>query len=220
MKCLVTAGPTYEELDRVRRLTNFSSGRLGTWLVNFLGSKGHETVLLRGSYAMDKETPRPSCMETFTTTDDLGERLARWRLEGIEAVFHAAAVNDFRFGRIYEQEPDGRLTEWKEGKIASRSGKHLLAELVATPKILTNLRGWYPRAFLAGWKYEVDGGRKEVVEKGLRQMRECRTDACVLNGPAWGLGFGLLGPGEREAIVYRDPTELFERLEVLMRKGS
>ena len=36
MNCLVTAGPTFEPLDDVRRLTNFSTGRLGTELANFL----------------------------------------------------------------------------------------------------------------------------------------------------------------------------------------
>jgi len=32
MKCIVTAGPTYEELDEVRRMANFSTGTLGTEL--------------------------------------------------------------------------------------------------------------------------------------------------------------------------------------------
>ena len=36
MRCIVTAGPTYEPLDEVRRLTNFSTGRLGIELANFL----------------------------------------------------------------------------------------------------------------------------------------------------------------------------------------
>ena len=50
MKCIVTAGPTYEELDDVRRLTNFSTGTLGTELANYLVDHGHEVELLRGHY--------------------------------------------------------------------------------------------------------------------------------------------------------------------------
>ncbi|HYG35630.1 MAG TPA: phosphopantothenoylcysteine decarboxylase, partial [Clostridia bacterium] len=46
MRCIVTAGPTYESLDNVRRLTNFSTGRLGSELVNFLTERGHEVILL------------------------------------------------------------------------------------------------------------------------------------------------------------------------------
>jgi phosphopantothenoylcysteine decarboxylase/phosphopantothenate--cysteine ligase len=41
MNCIVTAGPTYEPLDDVRRLTNFSTGRLGTELANFLAARVH-----------------------------------------------------------------------------------------------------------------------------------------------------------------------------------
>jgi phosphopantothenoylcysteine synthetase/decarboxylase len=48
MNCIVTAGPTYEPLDDVRRLTNFSTGRLGTELANFLAARGHKVILLIG----------------------------------------------------------------------------------------------------------------------------------------------------------------------------
>jgi len=51
MRCLVTAGPTYEPLDAVRRLTNFSTGRLGSELAAFLAAHGHKVRLLLGEQA-------------------------------------------------------------------------------------------------------------------------------------------------------------------------
>ena len=51
MNCVITAGPTYEPLDDVRRLTNFSTGRLGTELANFLVAGGHNVTLLTGVQA-------------------------------------------------------------------------------------------------------------------------------------------------------------------------
>ena len=51
MNCIVTAGPTFEPLDDVRRLTNFSTGRLGTELANFLAARGHKVTLLIGETA-------------------------------------------------------------------------------------------------------------------------------------------------------------------------
>ena len=51
MNCIVTAGPTCEPLDEVRRLTNFSTGRLGTELANFLAARGHKVTLLVGEQA-------------------------------------------------------------------------------------------------------------------------------------------------------------------------
>ena len=68
----------------------------------------------------------------------------------------------------------------------------MLAELVPTPKIIAALRDWFPQARLVGWKYEVDGDRADVVAAAGQQIRECLTDACVANGPAYGEGFGLV----------------------------
>ena len=50
MNCIVTCGPTYEPLDEVRRLTNFSTGRLGTELANYLVAHyGYASPLARRS---------------------------------------------------------------------------------------------------------------------------------------------------------------------------
>ena len=51
MNCIVTAGPTCEPLDDARRLTNFSTGRLGTELANFLVSRGHYVTQFMGQQA-------------------------------------------------------------------------------------------------------------------------------------------------------------------------
>ena len=71
MHCLVTAGPTYETMDNVRRLTNFSTGRLGTELANFLDARGHRVTLLLGEQATYGGERRVRKVETFTTTADL-----------------------------------------------------------------------------------------------------------------------------------------------------
>jgi hypothetical protein len=46
-----------------------------------------------------------------------------------------------------------------------------------------------------GWKYEVDGDRDVALQAGVDQLAEHRTNACVVNGPAYGDGFGLMRRG-------------------------
>ena len=75
MRCIVTAGPTYEPIDQVRRLTNHSTGRLGTGLAKRLAAAGHEVVLLRGTLATHTEQSEGVALEAFTTTDDLAAKL-------------------------------------------------------------------------------------------------------------------------------------------------
>lgn len=210
MKCLVTAGPTYESLDQVRRLTNLSTGRLGSLLANFLVGRGHDVTLLVGHYATHRGEQRAQTIEYFTTTADLGARLARHAGEAIGAVFHAAAVSDFTFGKIFARSADGGFTEVRAGKISSRQGS-LLAELLPTPKLISGLRGQFPQARITGWKYEVDGDRAHVLELARRQISENDTNACVANGPAYGSGFGLVSAAGHTAH-FGDLDDLFAAL--------
>jgi phosphopantothenoylcysteine synthetase/decarboxylase len=216
MNCLVTAGPTHENLDEVRRLTNFSTGRLGSELAAFLVTRGHRVTLLLGEQATCRGNHGAADLEMFSTTADLAERLRAHGTGGsVGAVFHAAAVSDFAFGKIWRKSADGSLAAVDAGKIPTREGT-LLAELVPTPKLISRLREWYPRALLVGWKYEVDGGRDSVLELARRQIAECRTDACVANGPAYGEGFGLVtASGGCDHL--RNSEALFEALTGFMK---
>jgi phosphopantothenoylcysteine synthetase/decarboxylase len=218
MKCIVTAGPTYEELDEVRRLTNFSTGALGTELAGFLAGCGHEVELLRGHYSTCSAPVQTARLQTFTTTADLRERLTQLAATGAGAVFHAAAVSDFGFGKIWTRAPDGSLEEIRSPKIPTRHGV-LLAELRPTPKILPRLRQWFPAAFLAGWKFELDGSRPQAIARAEQQVAENLTNACILNGRAYGAGFGLVtAPGQCRHLS--DKPELFRVLESILRAQS
>jgi phosphopantothenoylcysteine decarboxylase/phosphopantothenate--cysteine ligase len=210
VNCLVTAGPTCEPIDQVRRLTNFSTGRLGTELARHLAAAGHRVTLLRGETAVYHEAPDGVTIERFNATADLSAELERRKGASVQAVFHAAAVADFTPGRVFRRDDHGDLVEVREGKVTTRAGG-LLLELVPTPKLIARLRDWFPKAWLVGWKYEVDGGRDEVLAKAAVQLEECRTDACVVNGPAWGQGFGVVDRQRTREIT--GARELFQLLE-------
>lgn len=215
---LTTCGPTFEPLDRVRRLTNFSTGRLGTLAANYFRRLGQASTLLRGEQATFRGADEGVEVEEFTTTADLLARLQRREENPPRAVFHAAAVADFSVGRLFRKLADGTLAEVAEGKATTRGGT-LLAELVPTPKILPQLRGFFPRAVLVGWKYEVDGSPADVRDRGMEQLAACGTDYCVLNGPAYGPGFGLLSPNG--AVVSAAGEEaLFALLARVARLGD
>jgi phosphopantothenoylcysteine decarboxylase/phosphopantothenate--cysteine ligase len=135
----------------------------------------------------------------------------------VDAIFHAAAVSDFAFGKIFAPDAANKLVEVKSAKkISTRQGK-LLAELLPTPKIITELRGWFPRTKIVGWKFETDGKRADAVAVARRQLAECSTDLCVVNGPAYGEGFGLLGK-KGDAAHLGNPPLLFDALEKFARK--
>lgn len=214
MRCIVTAGPTYEPLDEVRRLTNFSTGRLGGELASFLTGHGHEVTLLLGELATWAGARHAARVLPFSTTSNLRESLRTLSSQGADAIFHAAAVSDFRFSRIWAGHPQAS-TELTGRKISTRHTR-LIAELAPTPKILAELRAWYPASRIIGWKYEMDGTRADALNAAERQLQECRTDACVANGRAYGEGFGLVtGPGACAHLA--NAGALYEALEILAR---
>lgn len=222
MKCIVTAGPTYEPLDEVRRLTNFSTGKLGSELANFLTARGHEVTLLLGESATWCGEQNANTIQRFTSTQDLSDRLEKLASPGINAVFHAAAVSDFKFGKTWMRDDKGEVVEIKSAKISTRDGT-MLAELIPTPKIIGNLRQRFPKACIVGWKYEMEGDNASVQQKAWQQINECNTDACVVNGRAWGNGFGIAhrknvhtGTQRSMMMTIPDSTKLFELLEALI----
>ena len=211
MNCIVTAGPTFEPLDDVRRLTNFSTGRLGTELANFLAARGHKVTLLVGEAATYAGKRKAKSVQIFSTTADLRAKLKSFRGKKVDDIFHAAAVSDFAFGKIFTETKAGEFTALKATKkISTRQGA-LLVELVPTPKIIAELRGWFPKTKIVGWKFEADGKRTNAIGAAQRQIVDCRTDACVANGPAYGNGFGLVTGGGQRHLVTRG--KLFTALE-------
>lgn len=183
MTVLVTIGPTQEPLDAMRLISNRSTGELGTLLAETLATKGHQVIALRGTGATASPIPLAHDkirLIPFTTTEDLRQALEKLAGETrIDAVYHAAAVSDFY------------LPGAGTGKIPTKEGA-LTLTLEPTPKLLPNMRSWFPDARITGWKFEASGERSQALAAGHAQISAYATDACVVNGPSYGEGFGLL----------------------------
>ncbi len=203
MTILITLGPTQEPLDAMRILSNRSTGELGTQLAVTLAKAGHRVIALRGSGATSDPSPlRQHGVKIipFTTTKDLQMAFEQTsKSEQIDVVFHAAAVSDFFF-------PKAGL-----GKIPTDHGS-LTLTLEPTPKLLPLLRGWFPLAQIIGWKFEASGDKETALAAARAQIVNNKTDACVLNGPAYGAGFGILNSsGELHHLPDRNTLYLFLR---------
>ena len=184
MNILITCGPSYEPIDQVRRITNFSTGRLGITLANTFADAGHRVFCLKGEQATDPTPLRAHKTIPFSTNDDLAQKIQQLTSENIDAIFHAAALCDFKVATV--QNPAGQ--QITSAKFPTR-GENLTLTLAPTTKVLPQLRPLFPKAKIVGWKYELTGSRDEAIAKALNQLAEAKTDACVLNGTAYGPGF-------------------------------
>ncbi len=219
MHCLVTAGPAIEPLDEVRRLTNLSTGRLGCLLSDSLSRAGNNVTLLLSEFAQNHPKEKTNSIIKFNTSKDLGVKLCDASSEYVDAVFHVAAVSDFCVADIRNADS---ISPVKERKISSRNG-NLIVELKPAPKIIGYLRGYYPKAQIIGWKYEVDGNRVSSIAKAHEQIHLYKTDACVVNGPAYGDGFGVITPNDSKHLksskmLLSELTQSIDSLNLSFRK--
>jgi phosphopantothenoylcysteine decarboxylase/phosphopantothenate--cysteine ligase len=203
MKVIVTCGPSFEPIDEVRRITNFSSGELGVQLCNALARAGFEVFCFKGSGATHPGPDGQCHLNLFDTNDDLLELLTQTSTDhNIEAVFHVAALCDYKVKRVEDDQGRG----CQSAKIASRSGA-LTISLEPATKVIGKMRELFPKSILVGWKYELVGTRSDALAKAVRQIEENRTEACVLNGRAFGSGFAFCQQGNAPREI-GDKSEL------------
>jgi len=175
----VTCGPAHEPIDSVRRITNFATGEIGTLLSRALQDIGFSVVCFRGE---GSTSPAPQDVEVRTFSTNLSLATGIETLIGPpQVIFHAAALCDFGVVPL----------DTDEKKISSRAGG-LTISLHPLPKVLPQIRTWFPQALIVGWKYELDGGREQAITRAASQIEESQTDACVVNGAAFGPDFGFL----------------------------
>ncbi|MEY2598111.1 MAG: Coenzyme biosynthesis bifunctional protein CoaBC [Verrucomicrobiota bacterium] len=186
---VVTCGPALAPIDDVRRITNFSTGELGVRLCEELVRNGWRVTCLKGTGATYRD-PEGANLRVipFETNGDLLDALVGMdEPESVSTVFHAAALCDFEVFRI--EGPDG--TELLEKKIPSFYPE-VRVLLRPSFKLLPRLEEIFPKAKVVGWKFELRGDRASALTCAKVQLDLVHSSLCVLNGAAYGDGFGIM----------------------------
>jgi phosphopantothenoylcysteine synthetase/decarboxylase len=182
MNVVITGGPSSEPIDHVRLITNRSTGELGVILAQAFRQSGHEVSLFLGRLSQFR-LPEAAY---FDRNEDLQRMLGEMNeSKSVDVVLHAAALADFQVVAVRA----GNIDVGSK-KIGS-DNETLSVELAPKPKVIANLRDLFPNALIVGWKLEVEGSREDLVREATQQVKKNRTDACVINGRAFGDGFGF-----------------------------
>ena len=199
LKVLVTAGPTVEDIDPVRFLSNRSSGKMGYALAQAARQRGAEVSLVSGPTALDA----PAGVAAIPVRSAEEMHAAVWRLfPHVDMVIKAAAVADFR--------PAERAPE----KI-KKSGQATTLWLVPTEDILARLGAAKRHQILVGFSAET----ADLLAHAREKMARKNLDLMVANDVSAGV-FGsdsstvhILGPaGEMETLENRPKLEIAHRI--------
>ena len=163
-RVLVTAGPTFEDLDPVRYIGNRSSGRMGFAVAAEASARGADVVLIAGPTRVDP--PKTAELVRVRSAGDMHAAVMAHR-DSVDAVVMAAAVADYT--------PAGGSSPQKIEK-----GSSLTLELARTRDILAELgaaRGDRRRPVLIGFAAQTG----DPVADARRKLTAKRADLIVAN---------------------------------------
>lgn len=175
-KVLITAGPTYERIDPVRFIGNFSTGKMGYAIADEAAARGADVTVVSGPVSV-----RPSDPEAVKV---VRVESARQMLAAAEAEFDAADIVILA-AAVADYAPANPAAH----KIKRETGPdHPVIELVKNPDIAATL-GARKRAgqTLVGFALETDNADANARKK----LAAKRLDKIVVNSLAdAGAGFG------------------------------
>jgi phosphopantothenoylcysteine decarboxylase/phosphopantothenate--cysteine ligase len=125
-KALVTAGPTYERIDPVRFVGNFSSGKMGFAIAAELASRGAEVVLVSGPSSLKMDHPQITRIDVVTAAEMYQACIQNF--EATDIAVMAAAVADYTPSQVASEKIKKGASQWtltfeKTIDIAAHLGK-------------------------------------------------------------------------------------------------
>lgn len=170
---MVTAGPTYEEIDPVRFIGNRSSGKMGFAIAEALASRGAKVQLVTGPTALHTNNAAIT-VTSVTSAEEMYQKCQAF-FPGSDIAVFSAAVADYT--------PATKATQ----KIKKKTD-NLVIELVKTPDIAASLGSLKKKGQVTvGFALETEN--EEQNAKG--KLEKKNFDLIVLNSlNDTGAGFG------------------------------
>ena len=209
---IVTAGPTWEDVDPVRYLTNRSSGKMGYALAEAATRRGARVILISGPTRL--APPQDVEFVSVRSTEQMRSAVLK-HLPSVTAVIMAAAVADYR-------------PVAPEAKKMKRGNGRVTIELESTPDILAEVGRAKGDRIIVGFAAETD----HVAEHARGKLQSKHADVIVANDvTAEGAGFDhdtniitLYSPDGGETAFPRMPKidaahRILDRVVELRRAG-
>jgi phosphopantothenoylcysteine decarboxylase/phosphopantothenate--cysteine ligase len=203
LKVVVTAGPTYEDIDPVRFIGNRSSGKMGFAVAEAAAYAGADVTLIAGPVGL-ATPPRVARRVDVRSAAQMHDAVLAATAQA-DIYIGAAAVGDYRPATVAGQ------------KLKKRDGKGLTLELSENPDILADLSGRTPKPFLLGFAAETH----DVATYAQDKLKRKGLDMIAANQVGGGLGFeaednalSLFWPDGDEALPRASKRELAQQLIV------
>lgn len=164
-RVLVTAGSTVEHIDPIRVITNTSSGKMGIAIAQEAERMGANVTLV---YGHGSEQANGRAVRVSTSEEMHRAVVSELSSKKYDVAIMAAAVADFMPAKKSDK------------KIDTRSGRMELS-LVATKKIIDEVKKKSKGTFLVAFKADYNVPDSALIEKAHKKLRESGADIVVAN---------------------------------------
>jgi len=171
-KVLITAGPTYEPIDDIRYIGNYSTGKMGFNLAKAASQRGADVTLISGPVSL--ETPKNVNRIDVRTSEEMFNAV-KSASSNKDYIIMSAAVSDYKPKEIHN------------GKIKKSKSDNFTIETSRTIDILEYLGKNKNGSKLVGFALETENENEYAKDK----IRSKNLDMIVVNNPrVEGAGFG------------------------------
>lgn len=160
LRILITAGPTQESIDKVRFISNLSTGRMGYEMARKALGRGHRVILISGPTNIIP--PKGAEFISIKTALQMRDEVKKY-LKRCDCLIMTAAVSDFRPKKVSTK------------KIKKANLKHLSLELVENPDILFEIGKRRNGKILIGFALETEN----LIKYAQAKLKEKNLDLIV-----------------------------------------
>lgn len=167
-KILITTGPTWVPIDKVRVISNIATGSTGIQLAEKLALLGAKVTLLLGAVKICCLNKKVRLIH-FKYFEELKNLLLKeLSSKKYNIVIHSAAVSDYQPKISYKQKVKSGIKDWK-------------LYLAPTPKIINYVKKIDPCVFLVGFKFELRANKTKLIKQARCLMKSSCADLVVAN---------------------------------------
>jgi phosphopantothenoylcysteine decarboxylase/phosphopantothenate--cysteine ligase len=165
-KVLITAGPTIEQIDPIRAITNQSSGKTGVSLASELISAGAKVTFVYGPG--NEKAPKGAKIINVVSSKEMHSVVKLELKKKFDIVIMAAAVADYV-----------PIIQSKNKIKSSKSSMNI--SLKKAPKIIDQIKKYQKNVLLVGFKAETNFTKAQLIKSAQKKLKESAADMIVAN---------------------------------------
>ena len=165
-KILITAGPTVEQIDPIRAITNQSTGKTGVSLAKELVSAGAKVTFVYGPG--NEKAPIGAKVINVLSSKEMYDSVKKELKNKFDIVIMAAAISDY-------------IPKNPSKKKIKSSKTNISISLKKGPKIIDQIKKMQKNVLLVGFKAETNVTNAQLIKSAKKKLKESASDMIIAN---------------------------------------